>query len=72
MENNLVSRYSSLVSELQEVRAEYKIKPSVVLFNKIETLSTKLEEIDSTIGKHSSSGSNNYQSIRDENTNFSF
>lgn len=53
------------------MKEEYKLTPSKVLLKKIELADSKLKQIDSLIGKSSSSGGGNYQSTFSDNTNFS-
>jgi len=72
MDNKPLSRYETLNKSLTEMREEYKIMPSKFLLKKIELADSKLKQIDSLVGKSSSFGGGNYQSIPDENTNSSF
>lgn len=70
MRNNITTRYNLLTNSLNEMRQEYKITPSKFLLKNIELVDSKLKKIDSLIGR-SSSGGGNYQSVLNENTNFS-
>lgn len=71
LDNKLLSCYAKLNRSLIEMKEEYKLTPSKVLLKKIELADSKLKQIDSLIGKSSSSGGGNYQSTFSDNTNFS-